>query len=96
MVNMALMGINRRQNFKPEVTMPMLATLFRDIAKTLIEDFQRATVDMKPAERDDLSVRGHEIMGVLFYHLYRKYAQEYLARQREELAPAAKQAAQAD
>jgi DNA-binding transcriptional MerR regulator len=96
MVNMAKMGINRRQNFKPEVTMPMLATLFRDIAGTLIEDFQRATVDLKQPEREDLAARGHEIMGVLFYHLYRKYAHEYLARQREETSrkgdqPSAKQ-----
>jgi DNA-binding transcriptional MerR regulator len=86
MVNMAKMGINRRQNFKPEVTMPMLATLFRDIARTLIEDFQRATVSLKQPDRADLAARGHEIMGVLFYHLYRKYAHEYLSQQRDEQA----------
>jgi DNA-binding transcriptional MerR regulator len=96
LVNMAKMGINRGQNFKPEVTMPMLATLFRDIAKSLIEDFQRATVDLKPAERGDLAARGHEIMGVLFYHLYRKYALEYLARQREEQTRPDKQPGQAE
>jgi DNA-binding transcriptional MerR regulator len=90
MVNMAKMGINRRQNFKPEVTMPMLATFFKDIAKTLIDDFQRATADMKPAERADLSSRGQEIMGVLFYHLYRKYSREYVAHQRQELGGAEK------
>ncbi len=86
MVSMAKMGINRRLNFQPEVTMPMLSTLFRDIAKTLIEDFHRATVNMKQPERDDLATRGHEIMGVLFYHLYRKFAHEYLQRQRQEKA----------
>jgi DNA-binding transcriptional MerR regulator len=92
MVNMARMGINRRQNFKPEVTMPMLVSLFRDVARNLIEDFQRATVDMKPAERADLAARGHEVMGVLFYHLYRKYAREYLAWQSQGLAREAKAA----
>ncbi|MCB2189549.1 MAG: MerR family transcriptional regulator [Deltaproteobacteria bacterium] len=86
MVNMAKIGINRRMGFKAEETMPMLATLFRDIAKTLIEDFQRATVSLKPTERADLANKGHEIMGVLFYHLYRKYAHEYLSGQREEKA----------
>lgn len=86
MVTMAKMGINRRQTFKPEVTMPMLATLFQEITKMLIDDFQAATVDMKSAERQDLAIRGHEIMGVLFYHLYRKYVREYTARQRQEQA----------
>ncbi|MFH1033423.1 MAG: MerR family transcriptional regulator [Pseudomonadota bacterium] len=94
MVNMAKMGINRRQHFQPEVTMPMLATFFRDIARNLIEDFQRATVDLKPSERADLAARGHESMGVLFYHLYRKYAREYLDTQREDPARTAKQPAQ--
>ena len=79
MVNMAKIGIHRGNNFQPEVTLPMLANSFRDIAKDLIDDFRRATVNMKPAERQELARRGHEIMGVLFYHLYRKYAQEYLA-----------------
>jgi DNA-binding transcriptional MerR regulator len=78
MVNMAKLGINRANNFKPEVTLPMLADTFRKVAKDLIEDFRRATVDMKPSEREELALRGHEIMGVLFYHLYRKYAHEYL------------------
>ncbi len=86
MVNMAKMGINRRQNFKPEVTMPKLATAMQEITKTLIDDFQRATADLKPTEREDLAVCGHEIMSVLFYHLYRKYVREYTARQREEQA----------
>jgi DNA-binding transcriptional MerR regulator len=95
-VNMARMGINRRQNFKPEVTMPKLATLFRDIVKSLVQDFQTATANLKPADRADLGVRGHEIMGVLFYHLYRKYSQEYLALQREEQAREAKPTAVAD
>ncbi|MCB2227580.1 MAG: MerR family transcriptional regulator [Desulfarculaceae bacterium] len=78
MFNMAKIGIHRGNNFKPEVTLPMLATSFKDIAKDLIDDFQRATVDLKPAERRELAKRGHEIMGVLFYHLYRKYARQYL------------------
>lgn len=78
MVSMAKLGIHRGNNFKPEVTMPMLADTFKDIAKNLVEDFRRATVDMKPSEREELALRGHEIMGVLFYHLYRKYAREYL------------------
>ena len=78
MFNMAKIGIHRGNNFKPEVTLPMLAASFQDIAKDLIDDFQRATVDIKPAERRELARRGHEIMGVLFYHLYRKYARQYL------------------
>ncbi len=78
MVNMAKIGIHRNNNFQPDVTLPMLVSFFREIAKNLIEDFRRATVDMKPAEREELARRGHEIMGVLFYHLYRKYAREYL------------------
>jgi DNA-binding transcriptional MerR regulator len=86
MVNMARIGINRRQNFKPEVTMPLLASLCRDIAVSMVEDFQRATADLKPAERTDLAARGHEIMGVLIYHLYRKFAREHLVLQRQELA----------
>ncbi|MCA1905017.1 MAG: MerR family transcriptional regulator [Desulfarculus sp.] len=88
MVNMAKLGINRRNNFKPEVTMPMLADRFREIAKSLIDDFQRATADLKPGEREELAMRGHEIMGVLFYHLYRKYAQEYIQAQRNGKAAA--------
>jgi DNA-binding transcriptional MerR regulator len=78
MVNMAKLGINRANKFKPEVTLPLLAGTFKNVAKDLIEDFRRATVDMKPAEREELALRGHEIMGVLCYHLYRKYAREYL------------------
>lgn len=78
MVNMAKLGINRANKFKPEVTLPMLAGTFKSVAKDLIEDFRRATVDIKPAEREELALRGHEIMGVLCYHLYRKYAREYL------------------
>ena len=78
MVNMAKLGINRANKFKPEVTLPMLANTFKEVAKDLIEDFRRATGDMKPAEREELALRGHEIMGVLCYHLYRKYAREYL------------------
>ena len=79
MMNMAKIGIHRANNFQPEVTMPMLARSFKDIAKNLVDDFRRATVDMKPAERTELARRGHEIMGVLFYHLYRKYARAYLS-----------------
>ncbi|MBU1277268.1 MAG: MerR family transcriptional regulator [Proteobacteria bacterium] len=81
MVSMAKLGIHRGNNFKPEVTMPVLADTFREVAKKLIEDFRRATVDMKPSEREELALRGHEVMGVLFYHLYRKYAREYLQDQ---------------
>ena len=81
MVNMAKLGINRRNNFAPDVTLPMLANRFREIAKTLIDDFQRATANLKPGEREELAMRGHEIMGVLFYHLYRKYAREYIHQQ---------------
>jgi DNA-binding transcriptional MerR regulator len=90
MVSMAKIGIHRRQNFKPEHTMPTLAHMFRDIARMLTEDFQRATVDLKQAERENLSAWGHEIMGVLFYHLYRKYSQEFVARQRQEATRQAK------
>ena len=77
MVSMAKMGINRKNNFRPEKTMPMLANTFRKVAKDLIEDFRQATANMKEGEREELSRLGHEIMGVLFYHLYRKYAREY-------------------
>lgn len=78
MVNMAKLGIHRGNKFKPEVSLPMLADTFQEVARKLIDDFRRATVDMKPNEREELALRGHEIMGVLFYHLYRKYAREYL------------------
>ncbi|CAO0820151.1 hypothetical protein DFAR_1390024 [Desulfarculales bacterium] len=72
-------------NTDPEMTMPLLTTLLRNIAKNLTDIFQRATVDLKPTERDNLGSRGHEILGVLFYHLYRKFPRESLARQRDEL-----------
>ncbi|MFP4476904.1 MAG: MerR family transcriptional regulator [Desulfatibacillaceae bacterium] len=78
MVNMARIGINRANGFSPEITMPMLAGMFREIARGLIDDFRQATMGMKPAEREELALMGHEIMGVLFYHLYRKYAREYI------------------
>lgn len=78
MVNMAKMGINRRNNFRPEKTMPHLATTMRKLARAMIEDFWHATSDMKPKERQELASHGHEVMGVLFYHLYRKYAREFL------------------
>ena len=84
MVNMSKVGIHRKNNFHPEQTLPLLAHMFREIAKSLIDDFQRATVELKPGERKEMARRGHEIMGVLFYHLYRKYAQEYLTGMKEE------------
>ncbi len=87
MVSMAKIGINRRQNFSPEATMPPLAARLRELAQVLTQDFQRATENMKPAERADLALRGHEIMGVLFYHLYRKYSREFLDQQRQEQPP---------
>jgi len=84
MVGMAKIGINRKNNFHPERSLPMLAEMFQEIARNLVEDFWQATVDMKPGERQDLALRGHEIMGVLFYHLYRKYAQAYGKSRRDE------------
>ncbi len=86
MVSMAKLGINRRSNFKPEVTMPTLGKHLREIARMLIEDFQQATAGLKQADRDELAMRGHEIMGVLFYHLYRKYAHEIITAQRQAKA----------
>lgn len=95
MVNMAKMGFNRRLNFNPVMTMPRVAGMFQDIAQLLSEDFQRATVDMKQGEREALRARGHEIMGVLFYHLYRKFAHEYQERQNQP-APTEPQTVNAD
>jgi hypothetical protein len=82
MINMAKIGINRRNNFLPERTMPHLASTMRELTSGMINDFRRATVDMKPKERQELAARGHEIMGVLFYHLYRKYAREFLEKEK--------------
>ena len=66
MVSMAKMGINRKNNFRPEKTMPMLADTFQKVAENLIEDFRQATVNMKESEREELARRGHEIMGGAF------------------------------
>ncbi|MFH1058222.1 MAG: MerR family transcriptional regulator [Pseudomonadota bacterium] len=88
MVSMAKLGINRSSNFQPEVTMPTLGKHLREIAAMLIADFQQATADLKPTEREELAMRGHEIMGVLFYHLYRKYAQEIKTSQKDAEGPA--------
>ena len=84
MVNMANLGINRANNFRPDKTMPFLVDVFRQVAKDMIADFQSATVNMKNSERAELAKSGHEIMGVLFYHLYRKYAREILENQDQE------------
>ncbi|MBI9076692.1 MAG: MerR family transcriptional regulator [Desulfatibacillum sp.] len=78
MVTMAKSGINRKSNFHPEITMPMLAKQFYGIARILIDDFQQATIDTKTGDKQELAMRGHEVMGVLFYHLYRKFAREYI------------------
>lgn len=84
MVNMARIGINRKNNFQPDKTLPPLATVMRDLAHELIADFRHATKDMKPKDRQELASRGHEIMGVLFYHLYRKYAREFLQEEERQ------------
>ena len=78
MVAMAKAGINRKSHFHPETTMPMLANQFSAITRILIDDFQQATAGLKNAEKQELAMRGHEVFGVLFYHLYRKYAREYI------------------
>ncbi len=77
MVKMAQLGINRRNNFDAEV-MGDLARDFRDIVRHQITNWLRATANMDPAELQNLWIAAHEIMGVLFYHLYQKYAIEEL------------------
>lgn len=84
MVKMAQMGINRKNNFRPEYTMPKVAATMREVARSMLEDFRQATETFKPKERTELAAGGHEIMGVLFYHLYRKYAQEILRDEKEK------------
>ncbi|ACL04790.1 MerR family transcriptional regulator [Desulfatibacillum aliphaticivorans] len=78
MVAMAKSGINRKSSFHPEITMSAIGKQFTDIVKILIDDFHQATEDAKNQEKQELALRGHEVMGVLFYHLYRKYARQFI------------------
>jgi DNA-binding transcriptional MerR regulator len=77
LIDMPKIGLSRKNNFQPE-QLNTIAHRFRDIVKTQINYFLTATKDWKPADRNELSLLGHEIMGVLFYHLYRKMANEIL------------------
>lgn len=75
LVNMGELGFNRKNNFDP-AELRNIADKFKEIVKEQMGFFNRATKDMKSDEREELAALGNEIMGVLFYHLYRKMAHE--------------------
>jgi DNA-binding transcriptional MerR regulator len=77
LIDMPKIGLSRKNNFTTE-GLRNIAHKFRDIVEEEIQYFIDATKDWKPADRKELSLLGHEIMGVLFYHLYRKMANEIL------------------
>lgn len=77
LIDMDKIGLNRKNNLAPE-QLKDISHMFRDIVSKQIAYFVNATKDWKPADREELAIMGHEIMGVLFYHLYRKIATEIL------------------
>jgi DNA-binding transcriptional MerR regulator len=80
LVHMHKLGLNRKNNFPPE-QLQTIAFKFLEIVKKQMGFFLEATKDWKQSEREELAMLGNEVMGVFFYHLYRKMATEL----REEL-----------
>lgn len=83
LIDMDELGFNRRNNFSPE-NLKELVNKFKGIVCDQITHFTQATRDSNPVEREELANMGHEVVGVLFYHLYRKLAREELERQLSE------------
>ncbi len=75
-VDMYRLGLKPEANFDTEV-LKEAAWRFREIVKLNQMNFRRATAEgFSPEERADLAAKAQEIMGVFFYHLYRKFTQE--------------------
>lgn len=73
--DMGRLGFTRSRNFQPEV-LREAAELYRRIVRLNKQSFRRATEGLSPEERRELADKGQEIMGVFFYHLYRKFSRE--------------------
>lgn len=77
LINMGELGFSRQNGFTAEA-LKDIVDKFHVIVHELISYMVDVTRDWKAADREELSVMGHEIFGVFFYHLYRKLANEEL------------------
>ena len=93
-MDMHRLGFNDRERFDPRVIRDS-AQRFREIVRLNKENFLQATAEAPDEERRDLAAKGLEIMGVFFYHLFRKFGAEPEAEPRDQAAGEGADAARA-
>jgi len=76
LVDLDRAGFGPKDGFDPS-SLRQYIDLFRKIVKLAHERFLNTHLDQfTPQENLERAIRGRELMGVFFYHLYRKLVQE--------------------